>query len=229
MIIFRFISFLPYILQLLFIIDVIRKGKAFFWIWLLVFVPFIGGIAYLLLEFIPEVRSGVTARPKKINEKTLELLLKHQDTIANRIELADFYMENERYEDALGVYDSCLSGPYKNDKDILFKKCQTLFYLNRCEEARPLIALVKEQVSSMNEDQKIFELMINDDFDSLEKVFFDNANFKCGYYCVRKFVIDGNAERAQKIIDEMKENISYYKNIKKSSSMQYYRMAKALM
>ncbi|MBQ3800986.1 MAG: PLDc N-terminal domain-containing protein, partial [Treponema sp.] len=55
---FYLVSALPYILQLLLIIHIIRNGKPFLWLWLIVFLPYIGGIVYLVMEVLPDLRSG---------------------------------------------------------------------------------------------------------------------------------------------------------------------------
>ena len=52
--------YLTYFIQLLLIIHVLKTGRDRYWIWLLLFLPLIGGVAYLVVEIIPEYSSGIT-------------------------------------------------------------------------------------------------------------------------------------------------------------------------
>ncbi len=49
---------LPYLLQLLCIIHIVRTGRNTSWIWLIIFVPYVGGVAYLLVEVLPTLGRG---------------------------------------------------------------------------------------------------------------------------------------------------------------------------
>jgi hypothetical protein len=44
---------MPLALQLLLIIHVIKTGRNTLWIFLLIFVPLVGGLAYLIVEVLP--------------------------------------------------------------------------------------------------------------------------------------------------------------------------------
>jgi len=54
--------YLTYFIQILLIIHVLKTGRDRYWIWLLLFLPLIGGIAYLVVEIIPEFSSGITGQ-----------------------------------------------------------------------------------------------------------------------------------------------------------------------
>ena len=49
------IVILTYVLQLILIVHAIRNHKSFGWIWLLVFVPALGGVAYVIVEILPSL------------------------------------------------------------------------------------------------------------------------------------------------------------------------------
>ena len=53
---------LPYIIQALLIVHVIKTGRNQLWIWVLLFVPVGGGLAYLAVEIIPELFRSRTAQ-----------------------------------------------------------------------------------------------------------------------------------------------------------------------
>jgi hypothetical protein len=52
----------PIIIQVLLIIHVIRTGRNQLWIWVLLFLPLAGGIAYLAVEIVPQLFRSRTAQ-----------------------------------------------------------------------------------------------------------------------------------------------------------------------
>ena len=59
---YLFVAALPIILTVLLIIHVIRTGRNTLWIWLIIFLPLAGGIAYTIVELIPELSRSRTLR-----------------------------------------------------------------------------------------------------------------------------------------------------------------------
>ena len=53
------IFILSLIVQIFLIIHVIRTGRDRIWIWVLLFLPLAGGLAYLILELLPEWRRSM--------------------------------------------------------------------------------------------------------------------------------------------------------------------------
>ena len=54
--------YLTYFIQILLVIHVLKTGRNRYWIWLLIFLPLIGGVAYLVVEIIPEFSAGITGQ-----------------------------------------------------------------------------------------------------------------------------------------------------------------------
>lgn len=125
------IFMLPMIVQALFIIHVIKTGRNTSWIYLLIFLPFAGGIAYLVVEFIPSMFSSrrvdrafesITdmARPGGRIGRMEDLAL-HSPTFKNVSALGDAYLDLGRYSDAARIYRSCLKPPFENNDIYLYK------------------------------------------------------------------------------------------------------------
>jgi hypothetical protein len=51
--------YLTYAIQLLLVIHVLKTGRDKYWIWLLIFLPAVGGIAYFVIEILPELQGGI--------------------------------------------------------------------------------------------------------------------------------------------------------------------------
>jgi len=84
-------ALVPYILQLALIIHCIKTNKPFYWIYLIIFIPYVGGVAYLLVELLPALlnsrqlrqtgQSIVRTFNPSVTIKKLEEQLENQDTV----------------------------------------------------------------------------------------------------------------------------------------------------
>lgn len=229
---------LPYLLDLLLVIHMFKNNKPFIWLWLLVFLPYIGGLAYIILILIPDVIHGkaihevgrtvsnIVQPDKKIKEA--EDLLKRQDTIGNRIRLADLYKECGIYEKALSFYEESLTGPYKNDFEINLKCIECLFYSGNKDEAKKRYSKLKSD-KELTPSQQIFVYQVTDNYEKLKDIFEKDANFEVGYVLSKKYKEDGNDEAIRHIVSEMEYNLKTYKYLKKTENKDLYKKTKSLL
>jgi len=114
-------------LQLICVIHCIKKGNQGYWIWLIIFLPLIGCIAYLFTEIftkreLNKVQSGVgTVLNPSGRIKKLEANLQFSDTFNNRIMLADAYLEKGFTDKAIDLYESSLTGNFTENEYVLSK------------------------------------------------------------------------------------------------------------
>ncbi len=236
---FYIIWALPYILQLLLIIHIIKNGKPFLWLWLVVFLPYIGGLVYILMEIVPELlasgsvekvgRAVANAVNPGRSLAELESLVKRQDTIANRTRLADCYVSLERYEEAISLYDSCLTGPYSDDAELLVKKINALFLWGKTDMAKSLMDEFKKKHKLENASLVLLDLQISGDWEKLMDIFTNTSNFRVGYVCAEHFAKSGDSASAQKVIDIMEENLRLYKYLKRTENFDWYKKTKKLL
>src|SRR5688572_1932097 len=80
-----------WVLQLALIIHVYKTGRPFWWIYILFIAPAIGGIAYLLLELLPDwrVNRGGIWKPRSFRIRKLRDDLEETDVVKTRLELAE--------------------------------------------------------------------------------------------------------------------------------------------
>jgi hypothetical protein len=145
----------PIILQIICIIHVLKTGRPGWWIFVIIFVPLAGGVAYLIVELIPSLLKS--QRPARLHEtlihtlnpgkkiEELEERLEESDTFLNKKELADEYVRQGFYEKAEALYRQCLTGPYTDDIYILHSLAHTLFKLQRYDEAEELLQRIHEK------------------------------------------------------------------------------------
>jgi hypothetical protein len=119
-----------YLPQALLIIHVVKTGRSIAWIFVLIFVPIAGGIAYLIVEVLPDLFNSRQykrqadfvnriVRPGASLHKQEEAA-RYSPTFQNLVALANAYVENGRYEDAVNTFRRALKPPFEDDLDTLY-------------------------------------------------------------------------------------------------------------
>jgi hypothetical protein len=147
-----YLVLVPYALQLLCIVHIVRTKRSSYWIYILIFLPIGGGFAYLAVELIPSLLGGrgrnrpattlsdivvrtvsPTARLRKY-EREVDFSLTHE----NRRMLADEYLACGEYEKALGVYETLSVGTFSADAELMLARAKCLYALKRYAEGYAL-------------------------------------------------------------------------------------------
>jgi hypothetical protein len=122
-----------------------RTGRLQPWAFIILMIPFMGAIAYIVVELVPEMLSGPGAQqarrrvaskldPEK-QYRALHDQLAATDTIANRVALAAECLNVGRFEEAEGHYDHILRLPMGHDPVYALGKAKAQFGRNRPAEA----------------------------------------------------------------------------------------------
>jgi hypothetical protein len=129
---------LPYLIQALLIIHVLKTGRNQLWIWILLLLPFgLGAIAYLAVEIVPELfRSRTARRTARGLRKALDPgadLRRYESearvagNVASRQRYAEELARHGRYAEAIGQYREALSGLYEHDPNLILGLAQAQF------------------------------------------------------------------------------------------------------
>ena len=135
------------VLQAICVIHCLRKGNSNNWIWLIVFVPLVGAIAYIVTEMftrdqVEQVQAGVTTVLNPTGKiKKLEQQLKFSDTFSNRVQLADAYLADGQTEKALALYESSLTGAFTENEYVLTQLNTAYFQMQRYDD---VVAVTKK-------------------------------------------------------------------------------------
>lgn len=120
---------LAILIQLALVVHVIKTGRDRMWIWILLMAPMIGGLAYLVVELLPEWSRGAAAH--KVRKKVVDMTDPHRDlrqahahlrnneTVQNLINMAEECMAKGLFEDAEGFWRRALKGQFANDPVLL--------------------------------------------------------------------------------------------------------------
>ena len=242
---------LPYILQLALIIHIIKTNKPFYWLYLIIFIPYLGGAAYILIELLPalfssrEVRRAGQSLVRTLNPsagiKKLEEQLQNQDTVSNRSALAQAYIEAERFSDALPLLEACLTGPFADDSALLFLYAQALYGNGDAEKAAAILktlqktqpfSAVKERLLELHVRAALLKQPLTEDFESLWN---ESKNFEAGFYYVKALIEDehdgdaANRGKARLVTEDMQRILKTYRNFSRSIGAEWLKKAKALV
>jgi hypothetical protein len=126
-----------YVVQLLLILHVVRTGRPYFWIYILLFAPGLGGLAYFIAEILPEMLGTRGARQAMANARraidpereyrNLAEQLDTADTAENRRLLAEEALRLGKIEQAVTLYRTALAGVHKDDPHLLHGLARALF------------------------------------------------------------------------------------------------------
>lgn len=152
------LAILTIALQIACAVHVIRSGREYYWIFLIVLVPLIGCAVYIVTQVLPELRASRGARrtgdrllqsidPER-ELRRLEDQLALSDNIDNRLALAEEHHRAGNLESAEELFVSCLSGPHEEDPHMLLKLAQVQFDRGSAAACRDTL----ERLKSANPD-----------------------------------------------------------------------------
>jgi hypothetical protein len=127
----------PIVVEVLLIIHVIKTGRNFLWVWVLLLLPGAGSIAYIAVELVPELfRSRTARRTARGMKRALDpgaALRRYESEaritgdVASRQRYADELVRHTRYAEAIGIYRQILTGLYAQDPNIMLGLARAQF------------------------------------------------------------------------------------------------------
>lgn len=213
---------LPYALQLLCILHMYRNGRSSQWIYIIVFVPYVGGIAYLLLEILPSFRAGSIAGITDIVAATINpsARIKRYRSQAeftpsfhNRKLLADEYLDSGLFTEAIEAYDALLVGGERNNPQCLLMKAKALYGAKEYGEAwKILLSLGDSGFPFAKESEILVKLKTGEHIlDPAETSRAYEAararfnSFEIRYYWLDYLIRSGDLDRARAVVAELKD------------------------
>jgi len=141
-------------MQLALIIHVIKTGRSLYWIMFLLFVPLLGGLAYAVIELLPQFSGSIAGqRAVRSVRQTLNpgADLKQQEAAWNQSPNVD---NGRRYAEALldsgdtdkaeEIINQALKGLFANEPTLLLLKARLQFDKNRMGETIQTLELLQE-------------------------------------------------------------------------------------
>lgn len=120
---------LSIVIQVLLIIHCIKTGRNTIWIWVLALLSYVGVIAYVAVELIPDLLRSRTAQRagrsmKKALDPTADLRRYENEAriggnVASLQRYADELARQGRHDEAIAQYRKALTGLYEHDPNIM--------------------------------------------------------------------------------------------------------------
>lgn len=126
------------------IIHSLRRGTQQKWLWILIIIPVFGSLYYIYSEILsnrgiraPKINVEAVINPgAKI--KRLEDELRFTDTFANRVKLADAYLEAGLTDKALEIYKNSLTGAFAENEHVMAQLIVAYFEKGMYNEVIPI-------------------------------------------------------------------------------------------
>jgi hypothetical protein len=117
------------VLQFLCLVHMVRSGRPYWWIWVIMLGSYLGVAVYFFTQILPELqRSPSTRRALRKVQRSLDpererrriaAELEVADTVANRLRLAGESLTLGDFDTAERLYAECLRGHYRDAPDVM--------------------------------------------------------------------------------------------------------------
>lgn len=171
---FPSVYYLPSLLilavQVFFAVHCIRRGNPA-WLLLIIFVPLVGSLVYLFVEYLPEVRArggSIEDTARKVKERInpaaeiqrLEDQVALSNSLNNRLALARAYVRAGRTDDAIAIYRDSLTGIYADDPLVLAELAFAQHRGGHGEEAREAFERARANATRLRDDHLMLSAAI---------------------------------------------------------------------
>lgn len=131
-----------------------KTGRPFFWIYLIIFIPMFGMLAYFAVELAPEMlrsraaqqtASGVSKALDPGRElREAERRLNMTPTAENQARVAEAYLQAGRTEEAMALFQEALTGIHATDPGMMMGLARTHFARNEFREVQEILDKLRE-------------------------------------------------------------------------------------
>ena len=218
-------------LQAICVFHCIRRGTQQKWIWLIVFLPIIGSVAYIFTEMfsgneVQNLQSGIGAMVNPGGRiKKLEDNLRFSDTFNNRVMLADAYLAKGEYNRAIDLYESSLTSNFIENEHVLSQLIIAYSLVGRYDEIIPLAKKIYKQPQFLRSKAHIcyIRALVKTGNDTLAETEFRSLNARFSNFEARyeygMFLIHSNREQeGKKLLSDIVGEMSHLTSMEKRSN-----------
>ena len=147
-------SILVWIVQLALIVHVVKTGRSFYWIMILLFMPLIGGLAYFIIELLPQFSGSITGQKAVRSVKqTLnpgadlrqnEAAWNQSPNVDNSRRYAETLMDSGKTVEAEEIINQALKGLFATEPTLLLLRAQLEFENERSSETVKTLETLQE-------------------------------------------------------------------------------------
>ena len=210
-------------LQAYCIYHAVKNRNDYYWIFIILFIPLIGGIIYLVTQVFSKrdfenVQDNLTAiiNPTK-KVVALKKQLEFSDTFQNKVNLADAYFEIRDYNNAISYYKNALDSLFSNDLYVLSKLMEAHYYIQDYDNVISYYQKIKEKngkIKSINQLQYGIALDILGNTalaeTVLKKINIEYTNYDERLLLAEYLIEQQRKEEAKKILDAIYEESKHF-------------------
>jgi hypothetical protein len=209
------------------------------WIWIIIFLPLIGCIAYIIMEMLnrngmQQMQSGmgnIIYPAGKI--KKLEKQLQFSDTFNNRILLADAYLAAGDTDKAIALYETSLTGAFTENDYVFMQLINAYSAVERYYDVIMLSKkLYKNPVFIRSRNHVLYAIALyktgedtlaEKEFNMMKgKYSFFEARYQYGMFLINK----NRLNEAKKIFTDIVSEFSYLSSFEKKNNRTWYNYAR---
>jgi hypothetical protein len=134
------------ILQAVAIVHFVRRRPDTYWLWIIIIGGGLGALAYIALEVVPDaglLRGSMRMFPRRRRIRDLERIILDNPAVGNLEELADLYLEDEKFARARELYDKVIS-PRTTSLDPFYRRALAAMEMGDFEAALADLSRVVE-------------------------------------------------------------------------------------
>jgi len=230
--------------EVLCVTHVVRTGRPFWWIYLIVFAPLVGTIVYLGVEILPGLYRGPTARQvasrvvrvfdpyRGVREAWRRLEL--SPTVQNKTALAQEYLAAGQPQDAVALYRDVLSGIHATDPALMLGLARALFALGDTAEVLVILDRLREANPdhSSPEGHLLYARSLEMEGRTAEALYeyaaltayYPGQEARCRYALLLQ--MNGRATEARNLFEEIRKAIDYGPRYQYRAQREWYELAK---
>jgi len=147
-------SIVIWLIQLALIIHVLKTGRSRYWIMILIFMPLIGGVAYLVIELLPEFSGSISGqRAVRTVKQTLnpgadlrqhEAAWNQSPNVDNSRRYAEALLDAGKSDEADDIINQALKGLFATEPTLLILKARLQFEKDSMAETVKTLELLQE-------------------------------------------------------------------------------------
>ncbi len=236
-------GYLPWILNLIAIVDVVRMGASWYWIWIILMFPGIGAVAYFVV-----VRSGwlgsraqslspATARRLQARRRirALTIQLNHWRGPAVLAEMGDELLVLGKYDEALKLFLEAKENGGAVE-DVNFGLAQAHQMLGRYDQAVPMLDELVRQTPDAYLGRAMLQLgrSLDESGDKaraeqvLRQVLERRTIIEAQVRLARLLIVRGEKDEARRLLDEVKNDAAVLPRYLKREHAPWIRAARGL-
>lgn len=210
----------------------LKTGRAYGWLFIILFFPLVGCIVYAIVEILPDLRHH-GRRAARTVVRTLDRdhdLKRHADrvaisgTVENNLNLAEECLNTGRTEEAIGIYQSCLTGIHRDDPKIMLGLAGAFFKAGRHAETRDTLdAIIKTNPDFKSPDGHLLYARSLEELKETDKAldeyrvlagYYPGIEAKCRYALMLKHA--GRVDEARELFDDIIRNARSFRGFYKT-------------